>query len=937
MPTDQISAPSDHSWRAGDDFAAAAAAFPNRAALRVDGQSYSYGQLKQTVDGFVGALQSAPRAAPVTAIYADRSLEAYAGVLAALICGHAYVPLNPKFPDTRNQLIVERSEASTLIASPRAQARVQAILALDARMDAPALISAQDMAPAAAGPAQADNPYAYILFTSGSTGVPKGVAIRHTNLSAYLDATFAVTDYRHTDRFSQNFDLTFDLSVHDMFVCWRAGGELIVPSETDLENPAQYVLRQGVTCWFSVPSLAQKMNLRSTLTPEMLGGLRISLFCGETLPMDLALKWQGATGQVVENWYGPTEATIACTRYVLPPAGSPVAGRFGLAPIGQGLPGMKTLVLTESGAHAALGDMGELLVTGPQLADGYLNDGEKTAAAFVDLPEFGGRYYRTGDRVLLDEHGQLLFVDRIDNQIKIRGYRVELGEIEAKIRDLVDGCSVIVTPLPLKSPTPTALLASVEGWQGDTRAVLDALGTSLPDYMVPTDLRVMDHFPKNASGKIDRGAIGTLVTTARPASDDPSTDQPQRVRKAVIEMVQRINPAITRDRILQSPDLMDAGLDSLAFTEFTLDLEKAFGIPLDQMLVARMSEMSIQNLVPLIKRKMQNIPMARKGGAGRRGTAAIAKAGGGKGKAGKAGVKTSSKTGKDRKKTLHYRARRTVECVDHFPAFVAAAPHPLAIFIGSSGMMSGAVAPVIAARAAELGFPVTAANMGMAKLSNAGTTELAQFIRDTVRAAGKKIAFVMYELELMQLSTLPSGRDIEVVRDYLDGVYTVESLPSLDPNNIWDPATGGTIGLKAGKTLADPDEIEAAEPDWMKKRATEVLDTYLGKTEMAAAEADIWLQGVAAMKEVSDHVIGFVHPLNAEGVAAARAADPNNHFDTLIQDLETRGKIQILPHEDFQFDPEDFRDKNHVNKSKGAKTMSLQMTEAVVNILKNGY
>lgn len=692
----------NQTWRAWHDFAAVAADHPERSALRVDGKSYSYGQLKEMVDGFAGAIQAATGAdgAAVTGIFADRSVQAYAAVLAALYCGHAYVPLNPKFPDNRNQLILERSGASSLIGSPRSEGRCKAVLAQDKRAaGVPSLITIDHMAADQLRAPDHDNGYAYVLFTSGSTGTPKGVAIRHSNLSAYLDATFAAVSYGSTDKFSQNFDLTFDLSVHDMFCCWRAGGELIVPSEADLDDPAIYIRREGVTAWFSVPSLGQKMALRGSLTPANLNGLRISLFCGEALPMELALKWQKATGQGVENWYGPTEATIACTRYVLPKPGGAVAERFGLAPIGQAMPGMKTLVLAEDGTESPVGEMGELLVSGPQLADGYLADPEKTAAAFVNLPAFGGRYYRTGDRVLQDESGAIFFVDRIDNQIKIRGYRVELGEIESEIRNRVGGCSVVVTPLPLKSPAPTALLASVEGWVGDTRAVLDDLKAALPDYMVPTDLRTLGQFPKNASGKIDRGAIGQLVTTTpAPTSGvvrgNGPAGQPQRVRKTLIELVQAINPAITRERILEAPDLMEAGLDSLAFTEFTLTLEKTFGIALNQMLVARMSEMSIQNLVPMIKRRMENAPVSAKGGKGAGGKKGR-NGGKGKGTGGKAVSGIAGLRPKDLKKTVHYRARRAVECVDHFPGFVANAPHPLALFIGSSGMMSGAVAPVI--------------------------------------------------------------------------------------------------------------------------------------------------------------------------------------------------------------------------------------------------
>lgn len=940
------------SWRAAQDFLVHMDKTPGAPALRVDGAQLSYQALGELSQGLARAVQTALADAPAIpgvkhgathgathgacAIYADRSVESYAGVLAALQLGLSYVPLNPKFPDERNRILLERSGAGCVICAPAAQARMQELT----RGTGVQVVAA----PVAGAPLAADlsNPVAYILFTSGSTGTPKGVPISHANLDAYLSAAMAVTDYGPQDRFSQNFDLTFDLSVHDMFLCWRVGAELIVPSFADLEQPADYVQREGVTCWFSVPSLAQKMNLQHSLKPGALSGICHSLFCGEALPLDLAVKWQAATGSAVENWYGPTEATIACMRYVLPAEAAGMQTHLGLTPIGDCLPDMRALVLDETLQEVPLGGTGELYMAGPQLAQGYLDDPEKTAAAFVDLPQFGGRFYRTGDRVKRVRTEELHFIDRADNQIKIRGYRVEIGEIEALIRDLSGGCTAVVTPLPLKSPTPTVLVASIEGWQGDSAALLGQLGEALPTYMVPSALRQETSFPKNASGKVDRGAIGAALAAqteaetaaapvALPAGGKVET---QNMRRQLIALARQINPALSREEILNAPDLMAAGLDSLAFAEFSVRIEKSFGLALNQNLVAEMAEMRIGKLAKLVKHLIDPQREARPGSAAGKG--AGRRAGVGKG-AQKTATRTAGTAGGKRgknpeRKTVHYKSRRTVECLDHFPAWAEAAEHPLALFFGSSGIMGGIGTEVVEARSAALGQPVSAANLGMAKLSNAGTVELIEYVRDVLRDLGKPVAFGVYELELMQLSPLPTGREIEVVKAYLSGDYVLEELANVDPWNRWDSASGGTIlrGGNQADQAGQVDQAVAATAQWSKKREQEVTDAYLGRLEFIAMQRQIWLQGAHLAESFCPRLLSFVHPVSAPALEAARARPAGPHLDSLLNSLDEALRSPLMRPGQFDLNPQDYRDYNHSNRFEGRRKLSEQLTEAAL-------
>ena len=180
------------------------------------------------------------------------------------------------------------------------------------------MIGARDIAaatPRSARPSSDEAP-AYLLFTSGSTGEPKGVTVTNANLCAYLDFVCPFFRYGPDDCHSQTFELTFDLSVHDMMCAWTTGGSLCPIVGADLLSPARIVKRDSITCWFSVPALGLIMERTRALRPDLLRSLRVSLFCGEPLPASLAQQWQQATpNSIVENLYGPTEATIAFTRY----------------------------------------------------------------------------------------------------------------------------------------------------------------------------------------------------------------------------------------------------------------------------------------------------------------------------------------------------------------------------------------------------------------------------------------------------------------------------------------------------------------------------------------------------------------------------------------------------------------------------------------------
>jgi non-ribosomal peptide synthetase component F len=309
------------------------------------------------------------------------------------------------------------------------------------------------------------------------------------------------------------FEVTFDLSLFDIFVAWQVGGSLCVPNVQQRMLPARYVVESKLSVWFSVPSTALLMKETRTLTPGAFPGLRLSLFCGEALTMPVAEAWaEAAPRSVVENIYGPTELTLACTAYRFGPRAAEEAVGD-VVPIGAAFPGMRAKVVDENLVEVAPGESGELVMAGPQVALGYWDDPERTAVAFVTPPGETAIFYRTGDRVVRPvREDPLIFLGRLDSQIKIRGYRVELGEIEAALRQEagVDTAVALGWP-PTAAGGAEGVVAFIDNPAVDTAALLRRVATRLPRYMVPREVRVVESFPLNPNGKVDRNALRALL------------------------------------------------------------------------------------------------------------------------------------------------------------------------------------------------------------------------------------------------------------------------------------------------------------------------------------------------------------------------------------------------------------------------------------------
>lgn len=516
-------------------FMRSAERFAERPAVIVEGKSTTYEQLRDRACRIAATIQEHRGSAdtPLTAVFAYRSATAFMGVLGSLLAGNGYVPLNRTFPLDRTKVMFERSECSSIIVDAGSLPQLDRLLEESQKALLVVLPDIENAEPfrkrwprhtfAASNelalsrdwlePEARPNAIAYLLFTSGSTGIPKGVMVSHRNVTSFLDYMVDRYEITEKDRLSQMFDMTFDLSVFDMFVSWERGACVCCPSTKGLIKPGKFIQDMELTIWFSVPSTAVFMKQLGMLKPGRYPSLRFSLFCGEPLPISSAEAWLQATPNgALENLYGPTELTIACTLYRWDPARSPCESEIGIVPIGYPYPGMSVVVADDSLNEVRPGDEGELLMNGPQASPGYWKDPEKTAAAFVILPDRKGIYYRTGDRVRRPVgDGPLTHLGRIDFQVKILGHRVELGEIEAVVRRSCGLDGVVAVGWP---PTPSGyggVEVFIEGEGKDNDGLRGAVASDLPEYMVPRRFHFIGRLPRNVNNKFDRKAMLKLL------------------------------------------------------------------------------------------------------------------------------------------------------------------------------------------------------------------------------------------------------------------------------------------------------------------------------------------------------------------------------------------------------------------------------------------
>ena len=345
---------------------------------------------------------------------------------------------------------------------------------------------------------------AYIIFTSGSTGLPKGVMVPRSGLMNYVNWVSSAFDIQPTDRWSQHPNLGFDISMTDIFGALCHGATLYpVNEEGDRIMPARMIAREGLTIWNSVPSVISLMMQARQVTARKLASIRIFNFCGEPLLREhVEALFAAKPDAVIQNTYGPTEATIAMTSLPLRSAGALGIGGASVA-IGPPIP--NTGMALVGGPNS---DEGEIVITGGQLADGYWEDPGKTDAAFRSVIVGGHavRGYYTGDWAQRID-GQVYFKERMDFQVKVRGFRVELDEVGSAIRD----CGWPVACVVKYGDTLAAVVEHRDDLAFDEAELLKALGQKIERHAIPVRILKIDHMPRNENDKLDRKAAASWL------------------------------------------------------------------------------------------------------------------------------------------------------------------------------------------------------------------------------------------------------------------------------------------------------------------------------------------------------------------------------------------------------------------------------------------
>lgn len=510
----------------------AAARRPEAIAVLHRDASLAYAELESLSNGLALALRAeGVRRGDRVAIYLDKSPESLVAIHGILKAGGVYVPLDPGAPPQRLAYIMGNCGVRALVTSDRRLATVAEAMAAGFRPEV--LLLADDggrgappgvrlvprnawsglRAPSAPDAGSIETDLAYILYTSGSTGLPKGVMISHRNALGFIE--WAAGHFRVTeeDRLSSHAPLHFDLSIFDLFVAMKAGASVaLVPDGTSTfpVRLAEWMRDSRISIWYSVPSILTLLLLKGRLDKVDLRRIRAVIFAGEVFPVKYLREVMRLLPHATfVNLYGPTETNVI-TWYEVPPLPD---DRDDPVPIGWTCGNTDILLVDDAGRVIdAPGVQGELCARGVTVAQGYWGDRAKTDGVFVRNPfepHYDDRMYRTGDIVTRDAEGCHRLVGRRDRMVKSRGYRIELDEIETVLNGHaeIQEAAVIAVPDELIGNRLRAFVSGRDGARLDTGAVREYCLQKLPRYMVPETIDVLDQLPKTSTGKIDRPSL----------------------------------------------------------------------------------------------------------------------------------------------------------------------------------------------------------------------------------------------------------------------------------------------------------------------------------------------------------------------------------------------------------------------------------------------
>ncbi len=540
----------------GELFSASAKRYADKLALTFNGETYTYRALDLWSDQIAAYLQSQNiGAGDYVGLWWPRSGALHAAVIGITKSGATYVPLDYDMPNERVSLVLNEAGAKLCFA--------QQSLSSGLTVHNVPNFNARDIKPAPIKrPATTDN-FAYVLYTSGSTGLPKGIAITQKNICHFIRSENEVLQVNHTDRVYQGFSVSFDMWCEESWIGYFAGASLYVADATTakaIDELDQFLNQHRITVLHAVPSLL-------AVVEGTVPSLRLINAGGEACPPKLVDKWATSQCQFF-NSYGPTETTVTAACTELKPGQ--------LVSIGTPLPNYHLAVVDSALNPVAIGEKGELVISGVGVAKGYLNRPEMTLEKFVVKPDVlaqmsGDTIYKTGDLVSLTAEGTVAFFGRLDDQIKLRGYRIELGEIEAKLSTLA-GVQSAAVAVKQDSQQQDQLVGYVvmNNTTFDETALRSQLALVLPVYMVPSCIVLIDEMPRITSGKVNRKALPLPAQLQQAITVNQAIDLNNTVGEKVQTILASIFPAkITEQAFnLQQDFFNDLGGHSLLAATF---------------------------------------------------------------------------------------------------------------------------------------------------------------------------------------------------------------------------------------------------------------------------------------------------------------------------------------------------------------------------------
>ncbi|WP_411116994.1 amino acid adenylation domain-containing protein [Streptomyces sp. 058-1L] len=554
-----------------------AATAVTQCALDGSTRSMTYGEVRASKDELASALRAAGvRPGRRVAVAVPRSLEQVVALVAVVTAGGAYVPLDLAYPDERLEYILADSAPQVVLVDREQRARFTRLLER-AGVEARVLVQGEDLPPAdSAGRGPRPQDPAYVIYTSGSTGRPKGVVVPHSAVATLLANTRPDMGFGPDDVWVQFHSFSFDFAVWELWGALAHGGVLLVPEYGLTRSPVDFhrlVQERGVSVLNQTPSAFYQFIEADLHADRPATALRRIIFGGEALDLGRLRGWverHGTGAPELVNMYGITETTVHVTHRVL--TDEDFAGSTDISPIGGPIPGLTTYLLDDRLRPVPPGRVGAIYVAGHQVSLGYLGRPGLTASRFVANPFAGdgSRMYHTGDLARRTLDGELQFAGRADDQVQLKGFRVELGEVEGAIRELDGVVDVAVTV----ADSGDHLVAHIVGAAPDDLTV--RLSAKLPVHMVPGRVLPVDSLPLTVNGKLDRKAL-----TERAAQQDgpPDTTGGSDAPSALTALVGIFAETLTGASVDADTDFFGAGGDSIVAIA-VINRARALGLPI---------------------------------------------------------------------------------------------------------------------------------------------------------------------------------------------------------------------------------------------------------------------------------------------------------------------------------------------------------------------